>query len=112
MKPMRLKQNVADTYVKQYLLKHTNCSENVCIITDVNDYRVSYYLLDWMVYQDHVYKRLTPLKNHEYFQILKQVLYQKGYDVVRINHLIRDDLRYEVYFRVYERGSGRSRRKK
>ena len=112
MKPMRLKQSKADIYVKHFLLQHTNCSENVCIITNINDYRIRYYLLDWMVYQDHVYKRLTPLKNSEYFQILKQCLYQKGYDVVYIKPLIRDDLRYEVYFRVYERGNGRSRRKK
>ena len=96
MKPMRLKQEEADSHVKRFLLQHTNCSELVQIITNVYDDKISYYLIDQMMYQDGVYKRLTPLKNHEYFQILKQSLYQKGYDVVRINPLIRDDLRYEV----------------
>lgn len=113
MKPMKLKELEANNLVKSFLQHHIDCGEELEIIANVdNHFILSYQCLEKIIYHGKTITRISNLSWNEYVTILIQALNVKGYDVRYIKPIIREDIRYEVYFRLYENGFSRKRARK
>lgn len=109
---MRLSKEQADSYVLGILKNNIDCTDNIKIITFIDNKRVHYQLEDDMFYHEGVKKRITPLKYLEYINLLKQALSKKGYSVSFIKHFIRKGvLKYEISYQLLEKAFIRERKK-
>ena len=110
MKPIKLKEEEANNYVKRFLQQRIDCSEKIKIMVRLNqNYITSYELYEEVVHHGKPAQRLSRISYHEYIAILTAALKEKGYNVVTIRPIIREDIRYEIYFHIYERGTPRKR---
>ena len=111
MDELRLTKEQADAFVLSILKENIDCSENIKIITLINEGKISYELEDIMFYKDKAHNRRTSLRFLEYITLLKQALAQKGYGQVFIKPVIRKEtIKYIGSFRLLEKPT-RLRRK-
>ena len=110
MKPMKLTEEEANNKIREYLLKQTDCGEKMQIFTNITNEKIThYYVYEEISHHNEKVKRLSILSFTDYIRLLKSALQEKGYDVYFINPIIREDLRYEIHFRVYDLGNSRKR---
>ena len=113
MKPIKITEGEANNLVKSFLQHHIDCGEELEIVANLDNHIIlSYQCLEKITYHGKTITRISNLSWKEYVTILIQALKEKGYDVRYINPIIREDIRYEVYFRLYENGISRKRARK
>ena len=107
---MKLKEEEANQLIKEYLLKQADCGEIIKIITYINEGKITHYdVYEEISYHSEKVKKLSILSFTDYIRLLKAALQEKGYDVYFINPIIREGLRYEIHFRLYDKEMSRKR---
>ena len=110
MKPMKLTEEESNNIIKEYLLQQLDCGEEIEVITNIKNQRISsYYIFEEITHHGKKARRMSILSFTAYIRLLKSALQGKGYDVYFINPIIREDLKYEIHFRVYDLSNSRKR---
>lgn len=117
MKSRNINQETANKYVKLFLMNHTDCTQELEIITYLDNGNLSFEVQDFIMVNGRKIIRKTPLSRNEYFTYLKLSLNHLGLPAIYVIPVIVKEqndvpVTYDICFPIETKKRTLARRKK